>query len=159
MWRYIRISSDPVVRAVAFEDSAALIGLLLAAAGLLFSKIFGTNVPDSLASLLIGLLLAVTAFALARPLADFLVGRSLPAELFEKLKAMIIEDSANNPGRIGSVVGHDVLDRERLLHHALLYKDYFSEKPTSRPKSFRHRLVFVPTIYVVTFNGLLYKCS
>ena len=94
VWRYIRISSDPVVRAVAFEDSAALIGLLLAAAGLLFSKIFGTNVPDSLASLLIGLLLAVTAFALARPLADFLVGRSLPAELFEKLKAMIIEDSA-----------------------------------------------------------------
>ena len=28
---------------------------------------------------------------------------------------MIIEDSVNNPGRIGSVEGHDVLDRERLF--------------------------------------------
>jgi divalent metal cation (Fe/Co/Zn/Cd) transporter len=94
VWRYILISSDPIVRAIVFEDSAALIGLFLAASGLLLSKIFGTNVPDSLASLLIGLLLAVTAFGLARPLADFLVGRSLPASLLEKLYAIVNEDPA-----------------------------------------------------------------
>ena len=52
---------------------------------------------------------------------------------------MIIEDSANNPGRIGSVEGHDVLDRERLLYHALLYKDYFSDNPTFKAKTFRRR--------------------
>ena len=85
VWRYIRLSSDPAVRAIVVEDSAALIGLCLAASGLLLSKILGTNVPDSLASLFIGLLLAITAFGLARPLADFLVGRSLPALLLEKL--------------------------------------------------------------------------
>ena len=72
---------------------------------------------------------------------------------------LIVEDTLNHPGRIGFVEGHDVVDRERQLHRALLYKDYFSEKPTSGPKSFRHSLVFVRTIYVVTFNGLLYKCS
>ena len=94
VWRYIFISSDPTVRAIVFEDSAALIGLFLAAGGLLLSEILGTNVPDSLASLLIGLLLAVTAFALARPLADFLVGRSLPASLLEKLYAIVNEDPA-----------------------------------------------------------------
>ncbi len=94
VWRYILNSSDPTVRAIVFEDSAALIGLLLAASGLLLSKILGTNVPDSLASLLIGLLLAVTAFGLARPLADFLVGRSLPASLLEKLYAIVNEDPA-----------------------------------------------------------------
>jgi cation diffusion facilitator family transporter len=94
VWRYILLSSDPVVRAVVFEDSAALIGLFLAASGLLLSQVFGTNVPDSLASLIIGLLLAATAFGLARPLADFLVGRSLPAFLFEKLYAMIKDDPA-----------------------------------------------------------------
>jgi cation diffusion facilitator family transporter len=94
VWRYINISSDPVVRAVVFEDTAALIGLFLAAGGVLLSQIVGTNVPDSLASLLIGLLLAVTAFALARPLADFLVGRSLPQSLLEKLYAIVNEDPA-----------------------------------------------------------------
>jgi len=94
VWRYIRLSSDPAVRAIVVEDSAALIGLCLAASGLLLSKILGTNVPDSLASLFIGLLLAITAFGLARPLADFLVGRSLPALLLEKLYTIVKEDAA-----------------------------------------------------------------
>lgn len=93
-WRYIVRSSDPVVRAVVFEDSAALIGLVVAAIGLFLSRIYGTNVPDSVASLLIGLLLAVTAFGLARPLADFLVGRSLPQPLLDKLHAIIEEAAA-----------------------------------------------------------------
>ncbi len=82
------------MRAIVVEDSAALIGLCLAAGGLLLSKIVGTNLPDSVASLLIGVLLTITAFGLARPLADFLVGRSLPAPLLEKLRAMIKEDPA-----------------------------------------------------------------
>jgi cation diffusion facilitator family transporter len=94
VWRYILQSSDPVVRAIVVEDSAALIGLCLAAGGLLLSEVLGSSVPDSLASLLIGLLLAVTAFGVARPLADFLVGRSLPAPLLEKLHAIVQEDAA-----------------------------------------------------------------
>jgi len=94
VWRYLRISSDPVVRAIVFEDSAALIGLGLAAGGLLLSRSFGTNIPDALASLLIGLLLTVTAFALARPLADLLVGRSLPGPLFEQLHSIVKEETA-----------------------------------------------------------------
>jgi len=82
-------SSDPLVRAVVVEDSAALIGLLLAAAGLLISEVTGNKMADSIASLMIGILLAVTAFGLARPLADFLVGRSLPPEQIEKLRAIL----------------------------------------------------------------------
>src|SRR5258706_10221066 len=49
VWSYILRSSDPVVRAVFFEDSAALIGISIAASGLLLSRIFGTSVPDSVA--------------------------------------------------------------------------------------------------------------
>lgn len=82
-------SSDPLVRAVVVEDSAALIGLLLAAAGLLISEVTGNKMADSIASLLIGILLAATAFGLARPLADFLVGRSLPPEQIEKIRAIL----------------------------------------------------------------------
>src|SRR6202040_727970 len=92
VWRYILRSSDPVVRAIVVEDSASLIGLCVAASGLLLTRILKTSVPDSLASLLIGLLLAVTAFGLARPFADFLIGRSLAPPLFEKLHAIVKED-------------------------------------------------------------------
>jgi cation diffusion facilitator family transporter len=92
--RYIVRASDPVVRAVLVEDSAALVGLVLAAGGLALSTILGTSVPDAVASLLIGALLAVTAFALARPFADFLVGRSIPAAQLERIHAIVAGDPA-----------------------------------------------------------------
>jgi divalent metal cation (Fe/Co/Zn/Cd) transporter len=94
VWRYIRLASDPTVRAIVFEDSAALVGLSLATCGLVLSHVLGTNVPDSLASLLIGVLLAVTAFGLARPLGDFLVGRSIPEPQLAVLHSILTEDPA-----------------------------------------------------------------
>ena len=60
-------------------------------------------------------------------------------DLFFGVAQKIIEDSVNNLGRIGSVEGHDVLDRERLLYYGLLYKDYFSDNPTFKAKTFRRR--------------------
>ena len=83
-----------MVRAVLVEDSAAIIGLLIAAGGLLLSRITGSGVPESVASLLIGVLLAVTAFLLARPFADFLVGRSISAPQLERLRAIVESDPA-----------------------------------------------------------------
>jgi cation diffusion facilitator family transporter len=94
VWRYIVNASDPVVRAVLVEDSASLVGLVVAAVGLALSSMLGTNLPDSIASLVIGVLLALTAFGLARPLADFLVGRSIPAPHLETLEKILREDSA-----------------------------------------------------------------
>jgi divalent metal cation (Fe/Co/Zn/Cd) transporter len=67
-------ASDPALRAVIVEDSAALVGVGVAAAGLFASALVGNETPDALASLVIGLLLMATAFGLARPLADFLIG-------------------------------------------------------------------------------------
>jgi cation diffusion facilitator family transporter len=87
--RYLLGSSDPALRAVVVEDSAALVGLLLAAGGLLLSELAGSDTPDALASLLIGVLLMVTAFGLARPLADYLLGHSLPPEQLEQAYAIL----------------------------------------------------------------------
>jgi cation diffusion facilitator family transporter len=94
VWHHLLRASDPIVRAIVIEDSAALIGLALAAAGLLVSRITGNSMPDATASLLIGILLAITAFVVARPLADFLVGRSLPREQLEKLQSILAQSSA-----------------------------------------------------------------
>jgi cation diffusion facilitator family transporter len=94
VWLHLLRSSDPIDRAIVVEDSAALIGLLIAGAGLLISHYVGSGRPDALASLLIGILMAITAFGLARPLADFLVGKSLPPELLAELRAIVQSDSA-----------------------------------------------------------------
>ena len=75
---FLRHTSDPTLRAIVVEDIAALAGLALAAAGLLLHQLAGLANADAIAALLIGLLLAATAFGLARPLADLLIGRSMP---------------------------------------------------------------------------------
>ncbi|MGA8809931.1 MAG: cation diffusion facilitator family transporter [Thermoanaerobaculia bacterium] len=94
VWFHLFRSSDPTVRAVVVEDSAALIGLVFAAVGLLLSHHFGNDRPDAIASLLIGLLMAATAFGLGLPLADFLVGKSLPPQLLDEIRAVIDRDDA-----------------------------------------------------------------
>lgn len=93
-WPHLRHSSDPIIRAVVLEDSAALAGLVVAAGGLLITKITGNATADAIASLLIGVLLAITAFGVARPLADFLVGRSLPADYLEQLRRVVAASPA-----------------------------------------------------------------
>ena len=89
VWLHLRMSSDPTVRAVVVEDSAALIGIAIAAAGLLLSHYLHSDRPDAIASLLIGLLMALTALYLGRNLADFLVGKSLPPRLLEDIRRVI----------------------------------------------------------------------
>src|SRR5262249_48498930 len=92
--RYLGRSRDPGVPAGLVEDSAALVRPVFAGGGLLLSRVTGSSVPDSLASLLIGLLLAGTAFLLAGPFADFLVGRSIPPNMLERLRAIVQADAA-----------------------------------------------------------------
>ena len=94
VWFHLFRSSDPTIRAVVVEDGAALIGVVIAAAGLLLSHQLRSGRPDAIASLLIGLLMAATAFGLGRPLADFLVGKSLPPELLEQIRSIIASDKA-----------------------------------------------------------------
>src|SRR5205085_4547056 len=94
LWFHLLRSSDPTVRAVVVEDSAALIGIVIAAGGLLLSHRLHSGRPDAIASLLIGVLMALTAFGLGRPLADFLVGKSLPPKLLAEIRDLISRDHA-----------------------------------------------------------------
>lgn len=74
--RYLRLSDDPTVKSVLFEDSAALLGLLFALIGVGLHQLTGSSVPDGVASVLIGLLLLVVAYVLGRTNKNLLVGRS-----------------------------------------------------------------------------------
>lgn len=75
---YLRHTPDTAVKAVVMEDSAALIGLLLAAGGLLGGQLSGSGVWDGIASCLIGVLLVYVAWVLGRANAQLLIGRPLP---------------------------------------------------------------------------------
>ena len=67
-------TSDPTLRAVFFEDSAALVGLVIAAVGLAAHQATGSSTPDAVGSILVGVLLAVVAVVLINRNRQFLVG-------------------------------------------------------------------------------------
>jgi cation diffusion facilitator family transporter len=71
---HVLATSDPTLRAVFAEDSAALAGLVIAAAGLAAHQLTGSVVPDGAGSILVGLLLAVVAVVLVNRNRRFLVG-------------------------------------------------------------------------------------
>jgi cation diffusion facilitator family transporter len=72
--RHLRFTDDPTVKTVFYEDSAALVGLVLAFGGIWVHHATGSSVGDGVASLLIAALLTLAAFLLARTGKDLLVG-------------------------------------------------------------------------------------
>ena len=62
--RHVVTTPDPTVKTVAFEDTAALIGIVLAAAGITLHLLTGSGVWDGIASILIGVLLVGVAISL-----------------------------------------------------------------------------------------------
>ncbi|MFJ6796570.1 cation diffusion facilitator family transporter [Streptomyces sp. NPDC091268] len=87
---YVRHTPDTAVKAVLLENAAALIGLALAAGGLLGAQLTGSGAYDGVASLLIGLLLAGVAWELGRSNARYLVGRPLPAALRAQVREELL---------------------------------------------------------------------
>src|SRR5579859_727587 len=71
---HVMVTSDPTLRAVFAEDSAALAGLVIAAAGLAAHQLTGSAVPDATGSILVGLLLGAVAAVLINRNLRFLVG-------------------------------------------------------------------------------------
>ena len=72
---------------VLFEDTAAIVGLAIAAAGLITAKLTEDAVWDGVASVLIGLLLAGVAWVLAVEMKSLLIGESATREERAKILA------------------------------------------------------------------------
>lgn len=86
----IKESKDPSLLVVLFEDSAAIVGLLIAAAGLIAADLTGNGVWDGVASVLIGALLGVVAWLLAIEMKSLLIGESATREERAKIRAAVL---------------------------------------------------------------------
>jgi cation diffusion facilitator family transporter len=91
--RYVTRTSDPTLRAVFFEDSAALLGLLLALIGIGLHQLTGRHEFDAAASIAIGLMLAAVAIFLMRRNMDYLLGEGDTPEL----RARVLAEMSKHP--------------------------------------------------------------
>jgi cation diffusion facilitator family transporter len=90
---HVLATSDPVLRAVFAEDAAALIGLVVAAAGLAAHQLTGSVLPDAAGSILVGLLLAIVAVVLIDRNRRFLIGQ----EADPRVRAAVIRALLDDP--------------------------------------------------------------
>jgi cation diffusion facilitator family transporter len=85
LFEAFRRSKDPPAFMVLFEDSAALIGILIAAVGTYASVTLEAPVYDGIASIAIGLVLAATAVLLARESKSLLIGERADRALSDSI--------------------------------------------------------------------------
>ncbi|NHB56615.1 cation transporter [Acinetobacter sp. 194] len=76
-----RRSKDPTTFTVLFEDSAALIGLIIALVGIYLAHSLGIPEIDGISSILIGVVLAISAFLLGKETKGLLLGETADPQL------------------------------------------------------------------------------
>ena len=85
----IRHSKDPPAFIVLLENGAAMAGIVAAAIGLFLAQLTGNPFFDGAASIVIGAILAFTAFVLAYESKGLLIGEAADPELVEALRLMV----------------------------------------------------------------------
>jgi cation diffusion facilitator family transporter len=91
MLDHILNTSNPTLRAVFFEDAAALIGILIAVTGVALHEVTGSAVPDAIGSILVGLLLGLVALVLIDRNRRFLVGENVRPEVRTEVLRRLLE--------------------------------------------------------------------
>jgi len=93
-WGYIEAvkrGKDPSMFVVLFEDSAAMLGLVIAFAGIALAQYTGNPFYDGLASILIGFILGGTAVWLAYETKSLLIGESANPEVVQAIKKIVTD--------------------------------------------------------------------
>jgi cation diffusion facilitator family transporter len=116
-----RRSKDPPSFMVLFEDSAALLGILIAAAGTFAAAHFRQAEFDGVASLLIGLVLGGIAILLARESKSLLIGESASGELTRS----VMDIAAKNPAvrRVNGMLTAQLAPDQILVALSLEFSD------------------------------------
>ena len=122
---YLRLSKDPTAKTVLFEDSAALLGIVIAATGIVLTdyQVGGAAGAywDGVASIIIGLILAVVAFALARSSRALLLGEAANRKTVRAIRKAI--ESHPNVDRVVELLTMHLAPKEILINAHIKVRD------------------------------------
>lgn len=111
-WTTITEAKDPVLYTVLFEDTAALLGLVIALVGLILAEVLGMPELDGVASIIIGVILILASSFLAKETMGLIIGEAaLPAVLQDVERMIQSGEGVDGVREINSVhLGpHDIL--------------------------------------------------
>lgn len=130
MLQEVRRSKDPTLFTVLFEDSAAMLGLVIAFAGILAANITGNAIYDAAATLAIAVVLALTAVFLAIETKGLLVGEAADPAMVAGLRRVVEADPA--VGRVNELLTMHLGPNEILL---TLSAEFVAEQSASEVQS------------------------
>ncbi|MFT4084863.1 MAG: cation diffusion facilitator family transporter [Nocardioides sp.] len=140
--RYVARTSDTTLRAVFFEDSSALVGLVIAGGGIALHQATGDPVWDAVASILVGVLLAFVAVFLMRRNMEYLLGEGAMQQVYAQVLRLLLDHPQIDrvtylhveyvgPERLFVVAAVDLIGDEVESHLALRLRKVESDIETS----------------------------
>ena len=94
IWQAAKNSKDPTIFTVLFEDSAALLGLIVAFLGVFLGHLLKNPYFDGAASVIIGIILTIVAVLLAYECKGLLVGESADIQTVNSIRELAAKDPA-----------------------------------------------------------------
>jgi cation diffusion facilitator family transporter len=91
-WSAVRVSKDPTTFVVLFEDAADVLGLVAAFAGIYLGHLYNNPYFDSVASIIIGIILTSVSVVLAKESRSLLMGEPLSKETLDEIMNLVACD-------------------------------------------------------------------
>jgi cation diffusion facilitator family transporter len=126
----IRETKDPTVVTVLFEDTAAMAGLIVAFVGILIGHLFALPLADAIASIVIGVILALVAALLAYEAKGLLIGEGVGPATAAKLNQAV----AATPGilRVNEMLTMHLGPQDVLVNLSVDFDDAFGSVEVER---------------------------
>jgi cation diffusion facilitator family transporter len=151
IWQALRESKDPTVFTVLFEDSAAMLGLVIAFLGVFLGRQLNMPQLDGIASIIIGVILSVVAMLLAYESRGLLVGEGADEKVVERMRRLIAQDAAiDHVGRLLTMYfgPHEVLLNVEVQFNPGLSGRELEMAVDRMEKNIRTKFPFVKRIFI-----------
>jgi cation diffusion facilitator family transporter len=93
-WKAVRTSKDPTIFTIFFEDTAALVGLIVAFLGIFLGHLFNNVYLDGVASIAIGVILTGVSVLLAYESKGLLIGEGANTDTVAAIRSLTLNDPA-----------------------------------------------------------------